>query len=111
MASSQLRLVIAAALAIGAAIAAQAMRLAPIGWPFAIAIYFFAWWIMLFAVLPFGVRTQHDTGEVIQGTSAGAPTETKMLRVVGWTTIVASVVFCALLLAMRVRLVPLDLAN
>lgn len=31
----------------------------------ALAIYIFIWWITLFAVLPFGVRTQDEAGEVV----------------------------------------------
>ena len=30
---------------------------------FGIAIFFVVWWIVLFAVLPFGVRTQGEAGE------------------------------------------------
>jgi predicted secreted protein len=38
----------------------------------AIAIYFLIWWIMLFAVLPWGVRAQGEEGT--PGTDPGAPT-------------------------------------
>ncbi|HHG89299.1 MAG TPA: DUF1467 family protein [Devosia sp.] len=44
-----------------------------------IAIYFVLWWLCLFLVLPFGVRTQSDTGEVVRGTEAGAPRRSGML--------------------------------
>ncbi|MGL4496733.1 MAG: DUF1467 family protein, partial [Beijerinckiaceae bacterium] len=30
-----------------------------------IAIYFVIWWIILFAVLPFGVRSQVEEGKVV----------------------------------------------
>ncbi len=30
---------------------------------FAIAIYFVIWWVLLFAVLPWGVRTSEEVGE------------------------------------------------
>ena len=39
----------------------------------AIAIYFLIWWITLFAVLPFGVRSQHEGEDFAQGTDPGAP--------------------------------------
>ena len=32
-----------------------------------IAIYFIVWWVCLFIVLPFGVRNQVDTGEIVPG--------------------------------------------
>ena len=38
-----------------------------------IAIYFLIWWVTLFAVLPWGVRNQEESGEVIPGTDPGAP--------------------------------------
>ena len=34
----------------------------------AIAIYFLIWWLALFAVLPWGVRTQAEEGEGMPGT-------------------------------------------
>ena len=39
----------------------------------AVAIYIFIWWIVLFAVLPFGVRTQDEAGSVVPGTPGSAP--------------------------------------
>jgi len=57
-----------------------------------IAIYFVVWWIVLFAVLPFGVRTQEEEGEVILGTTASAPTKPHLLRKAIATTIVAAIV-------------------
>jgi predicted secreted protein len=89
------------------ALVLQWKHVAPIGWVMALALYFIIWWVMLFAVLPFGVRTQSDEGAVIQGTSAGAPTDARMLRVVLLTTIVASTVFSLVLIAMAFRLISL----
>jgi predicted secreted protein len=34
----------------------------------ALAIFFLIWWVVLFAVLPFGVRSQHEEGEMPAGT-------------------------------------------
>ena len=57
-----------------------------------IAIFFVVWWIVLFAVLPFGVRTQEEEGEVILGTSPSAPAHPHLVRTAIITTIVAAVV-------------------
>ncbi len=59
----------------------------------AIAIYIFIWWIVLFAVLPFGVRTQHEEGEVVPGTPESAPAKPRLLRVFLINTVVATIVF------------------
>ena len=44
-----------------------------------VAIYMFIWWIVLFAVLPFGVRTQDEDGSVVPGTPGSAPTRPRLL--------------------------------
>ncbi len=43
----------------------------------AIAIYFVIWWIVLFAVLPWGVRSQEESGSVSPGTDPGAPVDSR----------------------------------
>jgi predicted secreted protein len=58
----------------------------------AIAIYFVVWWIVLFAVLPFGMRTQEEEGEVVLGTSPSAPANPHIIRTASITTIVAAIV-------------------
>jgi predicted secreted protein len=57
------------------------------------AIYFVLWWIVLFAVLPFGVRSQHESGGTISGTDPGAPTLARMGRKLLWTTIASAIIF------------------
>ncbi len=66
----------------------------------AIAIYFLIWWIMLFAVLPWGVRAQGEEGAA-PGTDPGAPTVPRLKAKLLWTTIAAGVVWaiCAVLYA------------
>jgi predicted secreted protein len=51
----------------------------------AIAIYFVIWWITLFAVLPFGVRTQAEAGDVVPGAPASAPEKTSFLKIASAT--------------------------
>ena len=38
-----------------------------------VGIYFVVWWMVLFAVLPFGMRTQEEEGDVMLGTARSAP--------------------------------------
>ncbi|MFC0283481.1 DUF1467 family protein [Camelimonas abortus] len=61
-----------------------------------VAVYFVIWWITLFAVLPFGVRGQHETGEVVEGSEPGAPARPLLLWKALWTTVIASILFAAL---------------
>ena len=73
-----------------------------------IALYFVIWWTTLFAVLPIGVRTQGEAGEVVPGTPASAPVKPRVLWVLGVNTLVASVVFVLVRVAIVYRLVPID---
>jgi predicted secreted protein len=60
----------------------------------AIAIYFIIWWLVLFLVLPFGIKNADEAGEpVAPGNEAGAPVKPALLRKVLYTTLLASVVF------------------
>jgi predicted secreted protein len=59
----------------------------------ALAIYFVLWWIVLFAVLPFGVRG--EAGEGVPGADPGAPALPMMLRKALWTTLISAVLFAA----------------
>lgn len=52
------------------------------GWITALALYFLIWWVVLFAVLPWGVRPPDDPG---QGHEHGAP-ETPDLKKKFWIT-------------------------
>lgn len=58
-----------------------------------IALYLMIWWMTLFAVLPIGVRTQGEAGEVVEGTPASAPVKPRLLRTVAINTVVATVAF------------------
>jgi predicted secreted protein len=73
-----------------------------------IAIYFLIWWITLFAVLPFGVKSQHEGGGFAEGTDPGAPVMARVWPKLMWTTIVASAIFGVLFLVYRYRLIDFD---
>ena len=59
----------------------------------AFAVYFIIWWVTLFAILPFGVRTQQEEGEVTLGTTESAPANARLLRTALITTAVSAVIF------------------
>lgn len=58
-----------------------------------IALYFVVWWTMLFAILPFGVRTQAEEGAIVAGSEPGAPSIPRLADKAIWTTVVSDVVF------------------
>ncbi len=59
----------------------------------ALAVYFIIWWTVLFAVLPFGVRSQHEAGAIVEGTEPGAPVLPGLLRKAAITSLIAAVIF------------------
>ena len=61
-------------------------------WGSVLAVYFVVWWIVLFAVLPWGMRTQEEEGEVILGTDASAPANPRLVHKAIVTSIVAAIV-------------------
>jgi predicted secreted protein len=73
-----------------------------------IAIYFIIWWVVLFAVLPWGVRSQQESGEVTPGTDPGAPAAPRVWMKLVWTTVVASVVFGICYGIYALGLIPLE---
>jgi predicted secreted protein len=84
---------LAVALLVASAAIAAGIVLFGMSVPGAIALYFVVWWVLLFAVLPFGVRSQAEDGAVVAGTEPGAPSAPLLVEKAIWTTIVADVVF------------------
>ena len=74
----------------------------------ALAIFFLIWWVVLFAVLPFGVRGQHEAGEMVPGTDPGAPVLSRLGSKLLWTTAVAVVIFAACYVVYVNHLVSLE---
>ena len=73
-----------------------------------LAIYFIIWWLVLFMVLPWGVHSQGDSGEVAPGTDPGAPAVHMVWRKLFWTTVIASVLFGILAAVYELNLIPYD---
>jgi predicted secreted protein len=60
-----------------------------------IAVYFVVWWIVLFAVLPWGIRTQEEEGEVVPGSAPSAPVRPMLVKKALATTLVSAVLVFA----------------
>lgn len=63
-------------------------------WTSMLAIYFLLWFLSLFLVLPFGVKTAEEAGkDLVPGQAESAPAEFKPLRIFGTTSLVAAALF------------------
>jgi len=74
----------------------------------AVAIFFLIWWVVLFAVLPFGIRSQHEDGEMAAGTDPGAPVIPRLGRKLLLTTVVSALIFAACYVVYVNHLVTLE---
>ena len=68
-------------------------------WSLGIASYIVIWWVVLFAILPIGVRSQQEMGDVVEGSDPGAPAIPRLGRKALITTFVALLVWVPLNLA------------
>lgn len=73
-----------------------------------IAIYVLIWWVTFFAVLPFGVRSQHESGDFFEGTDPGAPAIHRVWIKVIYTTVISAAIFGALYVVYVNDLLPLE---
>lgn len=62
----------------------------------------------MFAVLPFGVRSQAESGDVVPGSDPGAPAIPNLKMKLVWTTLVSGVVFAVGALVYSYRLVTIE---
>ena len=74
----------------------------PIPAALAVAVFLTIWFTVLFAVLPIGVRSQAESGEIVPGTEPGAPVAPRLLMKAGLTTLVSVAVFIVLVMVLRV---------
>jgi predicted secreted protein len=60
-----------------------------------IAIYFVLWWLVLFAVLPFGAAGKAAASDRVAGADPGAPSVHHLAWKFVMTTIIAAAIFAA----------------
>jgi predicted secreted protein len=59
-----------------------------------LAVYFIIWWVVLFAVLPFGVKSVSEGAHgADDGHDPGAPIHPQMVRKALITTLIAGIIF------------------
>lgn len=74
----------------------------------AIVLFCSIWAIVLFMVLPQGITSQSEAGEVEPGTPASAPSDAMILRKMLVTTAVAAILFSGVFAVIELRLFTLD---
>ena len=77
----------------------------------ALVLYAVIWCLTFLIVLPIGQVHQHETGEIVPGTPASAPSEARIARKAIISTVVAAVVWMAVFLVVYNKLVTIDDIN
>ncbi len=72
-----------------------------------IAGYLLLWWVLLFAVLPLGVKSQREMNDVIPGSEPGAPVRPQLWRKALTTSIVAAFAWAVIYMMFRLGLARL----
>jgi len=79
-----------------------------VAWTTLAGFYIVLWWIVLFAVLPFGTRSQEESGEIVPGSEPGAPAAPNLVRKIIWTTVATTVIFLLVYMAFAIDLIDLE---
>lgn len=62
-----------------------------------LALFAVLWWLVLFTILPIGLRTQDEEGETTLGSVSSAPSRTwHVVRSMLWGTVVSVAIFAAI---------------
>ncbi len=80
----------------------------------AIVVFAVLWFLTLFVMLPIGLRTQGDVGEVTPGTPESAPFEIDMRRKFLWVTVITLLIWaplCAFIVWGGVTMHDIDIWN
>ena len=68
----------------------------------AFVVWLILWWLVLFMILPIGIRGQAEEGDLVEGSEPGAPHTLNIKRKFIQTTIIATVLWvliCALIIS------------
>ena len=58
-----------------------------------VVVFIILWWLVLFIILPRNINSQNETGNIIEGTDPGAPTNPNIVKKLVITTFITSVLF------------------
>jgi predicted secreted protein len=74
----------------------------------AFAIFFLIWWVVLFTVLPWGIKSQHESEDMAPGTDPGAPSTARIGWKLLWTTVIAIALYAVCFLVYVEHWVTVD---
>ena len=76
-------------------------------WRIALGLYLVIWWTILFAVLPFGIKSQAEEGNVVPGSEAAAPVKPMLGRKMAITTVLAAIILAIVWTTISFKLIQI----
>ncbi len=73
-----------------------------------LALFAVLWFLCMLLVLPFGVRSQEEAGDVAPGTPLGAPEKAMIGKKMRWATIGAVIGWCVIFGVIEGRVITQD---
>lgn len=73
-----------------------------------IAVYIVCWWLVLFTILPVGVKTQQEEGNIVPGSTESAPHQPRLAAKLLTTTMLSALIFAAIYAVLEYKLLSLD---
>ena len=67
-----------------------------------------AWWLAFFAMLPIGVRSQLEEGNIVPGTEPAAPVSPNLGRKAIWAFVIAIILWAGLYALLEYRPIALE---
>ena len=64
-----------------------------------LVVFLIVWWLVIFTMLPIGVRSQQEEADIVEGTEPGAPVAPMLLKKAWWTTVITSGIWIVYYLA------------
>lgn len=55
--------------------------------------YLIIWWVVLFGILPIGIKGQAESDDIVKGSEPGAPVDSQIKKKFIITTVVATVIW------------------
>lgn len=83
----------------------------PLGLFTIVAIYLTTWWIVLFMILPIGLREQNNAPPPTDGSQWGAPENPNLKKKFITTTWVATIIWALIVIVVWTGIVPLPEIN
>jgi predicted secreted protein len=66
-----------------------------------VVVFLLVWWVLLFTILPIGVTSQEEDGDVVAGSEPGAPSRPNLARKMWWTTSITAGIWIVYFIVMH----------